>query len=136
MSEATRVKKVLMFATVTSSGKARPGRLRSGVGAMALMTAFPVAARGSHADNSAGPGAAGPHSAHAGGSSASPPPRAGKRLLAVPLVGAVAVCMQDTKTPGLGWPCFGGTGAGGAVVEGGCGVGGHLGAPGNDERSN
>jgi hypothetical protein len=49
---------------------------------MALVTAFPVAARGSHADNSAGPGAAG------------------------------------------------------AEVEGGRGMGGHLGAPGNDEGSN
>jgi hypothetical protein len=55
MSEATRVWEVLMVVTVTPSGKAPPGRLRSGVGAMALVTAFPVAARGSHADNSAGP---------------------------------------------------------------------------------
>jgi hypothetical protein len=85
-----------MPVTVTPSGKAPPGRLRSGVGAMALVTAFPVAARGSHADNSAGPGAAGPHSAHAGGSSAPPqPPRAGKRILAVPPVGAAAVRKQE-----------------------------------------
>ena len=56
-----------MAVDVTPSGKAPPGRLRFGVGAMALVTAFPVAARGSHADNSAGPAAAGPHSAHAGG---------------------------------------------------------------------
>jgi hypothetical protein len=71
-----------MLVTVTPSGKAPSGRLRSGVGAMALVTAFPVAPRGSHADNSAGPGAAG------------------------------------------------------AEIEGGRGVGGHLGAPGNDEGSN
>jgi hypothetical protein len=56
-----------MVVNVTPSGKAPPGRLRSWVGAMALVTAFPAAARGSHADNSAGPGAAGPRSAHAGG---------------------------------------------------------------------
>jgi hypothetical protein len=87
---------------------------------MALVTAFPVAARGSHADNSAGPGAAGPHSAHAGGSSAPPqPPRAGERFLVVPPVGAAVVRKQDAKTRGLGWQCFGGTGAAGAEVEGG-----------------
>ncbi len=55
-----------MVVNVTPSGKAPPGRLRSWVGAMALVTAFPAAARGSHADNSARPGAAGPRSAHAG----------------------------------------------------------------------
>ena len=33
-----------MIVTVTPSGKAPPGRLRFGVGAMALVTAFPVAA--------------------------------------------------------------------------------------------
>jgi hypothetical protein len=49
-----------MVVNETPSGKAPPGRLRSGVGALALVTAFPVAARGSHADHSAGPGAAGP----------------------------------------------------------------------------
>ncbi|MFF3847739.1 hypothetical protein [Streptomyces sp. NPDC002328] len=87
---------------------------------MALVTAFPVAARGSHADNSAGPGAAGPHSAHAGGSSApTQPPRADKRFLVVPPVGAAVVRTQDAKTRGLGWQCFGGTGAAGAEVEGG-----------------
>jgi hypothetical protein len=60
-----------MVVKVTPSGKAPPGRLRSGVGAMALVTAFP----------------------------------------------------------------FDGTGTAGAEVEGGRGVGGHLGAPGNDEGS-
>lgn len=109
-----------MVVNVTPSGKAPPGRLRSWVGAMALVTAFPVAARGSHADNSAGPGAAGPHSAHAGGSSAPPqPPRAGERFLVVPPVGAAVVRKQDAKTRGLGWQCFGGTGAAGAEVDGG-----------------
>ncbi len=109
-----------MVGNVTPSGKAPPGRLRFGVGAMALVTAFPVAARGSHADNSAGPGAAGPRSAHAGGSSAPPqPPRTGERFLAVPPVGAAAVRKQDAKPPGLGWRCFGEPGAAGAEVEGG-----------------
>ncbi|MEU8612002.1 hypothetical protein AB0C29_28850 [Actinoplanes sp. NPDC048791] len=45
------------------------------------------------------PGAADPHSAHAGRSSA--PPRAGEQFLAVPLVGAAAVRKKDAKTPGL-----------------------------------
>jgi hypothetical protein len=109
-----------MVVTVTPSRKAPPGRLRFGVGTMALVTVFPVAARGSHADNSAGPGPAGPYSAHAGGSSAPPrPPRAGERFLAVPPVGAAAVREQDAKTPGLGWQCFGGTGVAGAEVEAG-----------------
>jgi hypothetical protein len=67
-----------MVVIVARSGKAPPGRLRFGVGAMALVPAFPVAARG-HADISAGPG---------------------------------------------------------AEVEGGRAVGGHLGAPGNDEGPN
>ncbi len=50
------------------SGKAQPGRLRFEAATRALATAFPVAPHaGSHADNSAGPAAAGPHSAHAGG---------------------------------------------------------------------
>ena len=80
------------------------------VGAMALVTAFLVAARGSHAD-SAGPGATGPHSAHGGGSSAPPqPPRAGERFL--------AVRKQDSKPPGLGRQRFGRTGAAGAEGEG------------------
>ena len=119
-----------MVVNVTPSGKAPPGRLRSWVGAMALVTAFPVAARGSHADNSAGPGA------HAGGSSAPPqPPRAGERFLVVP-PGAAVVRKQDAKTRGLGWQCFGGTGAAGARSKGGRGVGGHLGAPGNNEGAN
>ena len=50
---------------------------------MTLVTAFAaVAACGSDADNSAAPPAAGPHSAHAGGSSAPPQPlRAGERFL-------------------------------------------------------
>jgi hypothetical protein len=59
-----------MAVNAAPSGKAPPGRLRFGAVTMALATAFPVAACGSHADNSAGPAAAGPHSAHAGGSSA------------------------------------------------------------------
>ena len=109
-----------MAVNAMRSGKAPPGRLRFGVATMEPATAFPVAARGSHADNSAEPGAAGPHSAHAGGSSAPPqPPRAGERFLAVPPVGAAAVRKQDAKTLGLGWQCFGGTGAAGAEVEGG-----------------
>jgi hypothetical protein len=45
-----------MAVNAAPSGKAPPGRLRFGVGAMALVTAFPVAARGPHADKSAGPG--------------------------------------------------------------------------------
>ncbi|MEV4282250.1 monooxygenase [Actinoplanes xinjiangensis] len=50
-------------------------------GTMALVTAFAVAACGSDADNSAAPSTAGPHSAHAGGSSAPPRPlRAGERF--------------------------------------------------------
>jgi len=158
----------------------------------ASATAFAVAACGSHADNSAGPAAAGPHSAHAGGSSAAPQPlRAGERFLdlrmagactpappedggsdeyrcqmsdpgltktafltgtpfapenvaiahhavvyAVPPGGAAAVREQDAKTPGLGRQCFGRTGVAGAEGRrGGRGVGGHLGAPGNDEGS-
>jgi hypothetical protein len=56
-----------MAVDAAPSGKAPPGRLRFGAATRALATAFPVAARGSHADNSAGPAAAGPHSAHAGG---------------------------------------------------------------------
>jgi len=101
-----------MVVTVTPSGKAPSRRLRFGADAMALVTAFPVAARGSHADNSAGP------SAHAGGSSAPPrPPRAGERFLAVPPVGAAALREQHAKIPGLGWPGFGRTGAAGAEVE-------------------
>ena len=43
-----------MVVNVALSGMAPPERLRFGVGAMALVTAFPVAARGSHADSSAG----------------------------------------------------------------------------------
>ena len=54
-----------MEVNAVPSGKA-PGRLTFGASTMALPTAFPVAACGSHADNSAGPAAAGPHSAHAG----------------------------------------------------------------------
>ena len=45
-----------MPVTVMPSGKAPPGRLRSGVGAMALVTAFPVSARGSHAEVEGGRG--------------------------------------------------------------------------------
>ena len=49
---------------------------------MALATAFAVAACGSDADNGAGPTAAGPHSVHAGGSSAPLQPlRAGERFV-------------------------------------------------------
>ncbi|MET8150167.1 monooxygenase [Actinoplanes sp. NPDC049668] len=145
-----------------------------GAGTMALVTAFAVvAACGSDADDSAAPAASGPHSAHAGGSSAPPQPlRAGERFVdlrmaeaytpappegggsdeyrcqaidpgltktafltgtqfapenvviahhaivyAVPPGGAAAVRKQDSKTPGLGWRCFGGTGVAGAEVE-------------------
>lgn len=56
-------------------------------------------------------------------------------VYAVPSGGAAVVREQDAKTRGLGWQCFGGTGAAGVEVEGGRGVGGHLGAPGNDEGS-
>lgn len=85
-----------MTVNAMPSRKAPGGRLRFGVRAMALVTAFPVAARGSHADNSAGPGVTGPHSAHALGSSApSRPPRAGERFLAVPPVGAAVMRKQD-----------------------------------------
>jgi hypothetical protein len=119
MNEAIRVQEVLMVVNVTPSRNAPPGRLRSGVGAMALVTAFPVAANGSHADNSAGLGAAGPHSTHAGGSSAPPqPPRAGERFLAGPPVGAAVVRKQDAKTPGLGWQCSANGAAGAEVEEG------------------
>ncbi|WP_433302156.1 monooxygenase [Actinoplanes sp. CA-030573] len=53
-----------------------------GAGAMTLVTAFAVAACGSDADNRAAPTAAGPHGAHAGGSSAPPQPlRAGERFV-------------------------------------------------------
>ena len=54
-----------------------------GAATIALTTAFAVvAACGSDADNSAAPPAAGPHSAHAGGSSAPPRPlRAGERFV-------------------------------------------------------
>jgi hypothetical protein len=59
---------------------------------MALATAFAVAACGSHADNSAAPAAAGPHSAHAGESSAPPQPlRAGERF--------VELTMPEAYTP-------------------------------------
>jgi hypothetical protein len=60
---------------------------------MALATAFVVvAACGSDADNSAGPAAAGPHSAHAGDSSAPPQPlRAGERF--------VELTMPEAYTP-------------------------------------
>lgn len=55
-----------MEVNAAPSGKAPPGRLRFGASTMAPATAFPVAARGSHADNSAGPAVAGSHSAHPG----------------------------------------------------------------------
>ncbi len=42
-----------MAVDAAPSGKAPPGRLRFGAATRALATAFPVAARGSHADNSA-----------------------------------------------------------------------------------
>jgi hypothetical protein len=104
---------------------------------MALVTAFPIAARGAHADSSAGPGAAGRQNAHAGGSSAPPrPPRAGERFLAVPPVGAAVVRKQDAKTPCFDWQCPAEPARPAAEVERARGVGGHLGAPGNDEGSN
>ncbi|MEO3842462.1 MULTISPECIES: hypothetical protein [unclassified Streptomyces] len=69
-----------MAVDAAPSGEAPPGRLKFGTATRA--TVFPVAARGSHADNSAGPTAAGPHSAHAGGSSVPPQPlRVGERFL-------------------------------------------------------
>ena len=66
---------------------------KSGAGAMTLVTAFAVvAACGSDADNRAAPAAAGPHSAHAGGSSAPPQPlRAGERF--------VNLSMAEAYTP-------------------------------------
>ena len=105
-----------MEVNAVSSGKAPPGRSKFGASTMA--PAFPVAACGSHADDSAGPAAAVPHSA-----------TAGERFLdlrmaeaytsALPEGGAAAVREQDAKTPGLGRPFFGGTGVAGAEVEGG-----------------
>jgi len=58
-------------------------RWKFGAATMALATAFAVvAACGSDADNSAAPAAVGSHGAHAGGSSAPPPPlRAGERFV-------------------------------------------------------
>ncbi len=44
-----------MAVDAAPSGKAPPGRLRFAAATRALATAFPVAARGQHADNSAGP---------------------------------------------------------------------------------
>ncbi|MFC4069931.1 monooxygenase [Actinoplanes subglobosus] len=53
-----------------------------GAAATALVTALAVAACGSDADKNAAPAPAGPHSAHAGGSSAPPQPlRAGERFV-------------------------------------------------------
>jgi hypothetical protein len=181
-----------MAVNAAPSGKAPPRAVEVRAATMALATAFPVAVCGSHTDKSAGPpAAAGPHSAHAGGSSAPPHPlRAGERFFdlgmpeaytpawpeggnsdehrcqvidpgltktaflsgtqfapgnvaiahhavvcAVPPGGAAAVREQDAKTPGLGWQCLGGTCVAGAEVEEGHGVGGHPGAPGNDEGS-
>jgi hypothetical protein len=70
-----------MAVKAESSGKA----WRFGTATMALAMGFAVAACGSDADNSAAPAAppaAGPHSMHAGGSSAPPQPlRAGERFL-------------------------------------------------------
>ncbi|MHC3454895.1 hypothetical protein [Streptomyces prasinus] len=68
-----------MAVDAAPSGKAPPGRLRFGAATRALATAFAVAARGSHADNSAAPAATGPH---ASGSSVPPQPlRVGERFL-------------------------------------------------------
>lgn len=58
-----------MAVDAAPSGKAPPGRSRFGAATKATATAFPVA-RELHADNSAGPAEAGPHSADAGESSA------------------------------------------------------------------
>jgi hypothetical protein len=117
-----------MLVNVTPSRKAPPGRLRFGVGAMALVTAFPVAARGSHADNSAEPCAADPHSAHAGGVVSSTTAAARRRAVPRGAAGRRRRGAQaGREAPGLGWQCFGGTGAAGAEVEGGRGVGGHPG---------
>jgi hypothetical protein len=76
-------------------------------------------------------------SAHADGSSAPPqPPRAGERLLAGAAGRRCRGAQAGREDPGVGWQFLGGTGADGAEVEGGRGVGGHLGAPDNDEGSN
>lgn len=80
-----------MAVNAALSGKAPPGRSGSGASTMATATTFPVTACGSHAHNSAGPAAAGPHST-----------QAGERFLDLD---------QNTKTPGPGRQCFGGTGA-------------------------
>ncbi|MCP9952099.1 hypothetical protein [Actinomadura madurae] len=57
-------------------------------------------------------------------------------VYAVPPGGAAVVREQDAKTRGLGWQRYGGTGAAGRRRgRRGRGVGGHLGAPGNDEGS-
>ena len=49
-----------MDVNAAPAGKAPPGRSRFGASTMALATALPVAACGSHVHNSAGPAAAGP----------------------------------------------------------------------------
>ena len=54
-----------MAVDAAPSGKAPPGRIRVGATTMALATAHPVAACGSHPHNNAGPAAAGPRSTHA-----------------------------------------------------------------------
>ena len=78
-------------------GKAPPRRLRFGASTMAPATAYPVAARGSHPHNNAGPAAAGPHSTHASEWFLDPG--------------------QGAKTPDPGRQCFGGTGAEVAAVN-------------------
>ncbi len=85
-----------MTVDAAPSGKAPPGRLRFGAATMALATAYPVAACGSHPHNSAEPAAAGLHSTHAS-----------ERFLDPG---------QDAKTRGPGRQCLGGTGA--EVAEG------------------
>ncbi|GAA4465632.1 hypothetical protein GCM10023170_075280 [Phytohabitans houttuyneae] len=69
---------------------------------MALATAFAVvAACGSDADNSAGPAAAGSHSAHAGGSSAPPQPlRAGERFVDLKMAEAYTPAPPEGGTDG------------------------------------
>jgi hypothetical protein len=79
-----------MTVDAAPSGKAPPGLSRFGASTVALATAYPVAACGSHPRNNAGHAPAGPHSTHAG------------ELFLDP--------GQDAETPGPGRHRFSGTG--------------------------
>jgi hypothetical protein len=105
-----------MAVNAAPSGEAPPGWLRFGAATMALATAFDVAACASHADNSAGPAAAGPHNARPDDRSGPDQDGVPDRdqfapenvaiahhavVYAVPPGGAAALREQDAKTPGL-----------------------------------